>query len=134
MTLTSLDTRYDAPDDTTIAAVLAGLDGDRHVLATLGPSDLTYVQASGSVAAGFALDYQEGSIERHFRSRATDLSLAVVTGIFLKYARADDSWRDGIDWVHAPHVPGRTHWFSTWPGFVLVLLVVIVLIWLWRGP
>ena len=133
MTLTSLDTRYDAPDEATIALVLAGLDGGRQVLATLGESELNYVQVSGSVQSGFALDYQDGSLERHYRSRAADLSLDRVTGVFQKYLRGDAAWRDGIDWVHAPHVPRRIPWHSTWVGYIAILIGVIALIWYLRG-
>jgi hypothetical protein len=133
LTLTSLDTRYDAPDAATIAAVLSSLDGGRHVLATLGSSDLTYLQASGSVTAGFALDYQDGSLDQHYRSRASDLPLDGVTAIFLKYAGGDISWRGDVAWEHTPHVPQPIPWYSTWAGYILILLTVIILIWLWRG-
>ena len=132
MTLTSLDTRYDEPDPQTIATVLAGLDGGRHVLATLGESELSYVQASGSVQSGFALDYQEGSLDRHYRSRDDTLSLERVTGIFQKYARGDATWRDGIDWAHDPFVPRRIPWHSTWAGYIAILIGVIALIWFLR--
>src|SRR5262245_50210152 len=128
MTLTSLDTRYDEPDPQTIATVLAGLDGGRHVLATLGESELAYVQASGSVQSGFALDYQDGSLDRHYRSRGDVLSLEHVTGVFQKYARGDATWREGIDWVHDPYVPKRIPWHSTWVGYVAILIAVIALI------
>ena len=57
LTLTTHDTRFYDPDAATIAKVLASLDGGRHVLATLGRSELTYLQASGSVPTGFVLEY-----------------------------------------------------------------------------
>ena len=60
---------YERPDGPTIAKVLASLDGGRNVLATLGTSDSSYLQASGSVQAGFGLDLQEGSLDRRFRTR-----------------------------------------------------------------
>ena len=62
--LTTHDTGYQRPDGPTIAKVLASLDGGRNVLATLGTSDATYLQASGSVQTGFGLYLQEGSLER----------------------------------------------------------------------
>ena len=105
----------------------------RHVFATLGSSDLTYLQASGSVTAGFALDYQDGSLDQHYRSRASDLPLDGVTAIFLKYAGGDTSWRGDVAWEHAPHVPQPIPWYSTWVGYIVILLAVIILIWLWRG-
>jgi hypothetical protein len=134
LTLTTLDTRFDDPDGETIDRVLASLDGGRHVLATLAHSELTYLQASGSAQAGLTLDYQDGSLDRHYRSRATRLALGQVTDVFHKYACDDEAWRQGIEWEHVPHRPQQTPWFSTWVGYLLVLVIVIVLIWLWRGP
>ena len=134
LTLTTHDTGFDDPDAATIAKVLASLDGGRHVLATLGRSELTYLQASGSVQAGFALEYQDGSLDRHYQSRAAALPLDEVTDIFQKYARRDDSWRAAVEWEHVPFVPPKTPWFSTWVGYILILVTVIALIWLWRGP
>ena len=47
LTLTTHDTGFEEPDEPTIAKVLASLDGGRHVLATLGHSEVTYLQAHG---------------------------------------------------------------------------------------
>ena len=134
LTLTTHDTGFADPDAATIAKVLASLDGGRHVLATLGHSELMYLQASGSVQTGLALEYQEGSLDRHYRSRAAVLPLDAVTDIFQKYARHDESWRAAVEWEHARFVPPKTLWFSTWVGYILILVTVIALIWLWRGP
>jgi hypothetical protein len=134
LTLTTHDTRFDDPDAATIAAVLGALDGGLHVMATLARSDLRYLQATGSVSAGFVLEHQEGSLDRHYRSRTVDLPLAPVTELFQKYARGDESWRQAIPWEHVPFVPVKTPWHGTWVGLTVLLLVVIALIWLWRGP
>lgn len=134
LTLTTHDTGYEDPDAGTIAKVLASLDGGRHVLATLGHSELTYLQASGSVQTGFALEHQEGSLDRHYRSRAADLPLDEVTHIFQRYARGDGSWRQGLEWERVPYVGQKTPWFATWVGYIVILLIVIVAICLWRRP
>ena len=132
LTLTTHDTGFADPDATTIAKVLASLDGDRSALATLGPSELTYVQASGSVRTGFTLEYQEGSLDRHYTSRAANLPLATVTHVFQAYARGDETWRQGIEWQHVPFAPQKVPWYSTWIGYTIILVIVITLIWLWR--
>ncbi len=132
LTLTTHDTGFDEPDSATIARVLASLDGGRHVLASLGESELRYVQASGSVQTGFVLEFQEGSLSRHHRSRSTDLPLATVTDVFQRYARGDESWRLTVEWEHVPYVPAKIPWYSTWVGYGLILLIVIALFWLWR--
>ena len=84
--LTTHDTGYERPDGPTIAKVLASLDGGRNVLATLGTSDATYLQASGSVQTGFGLYLQEGSLDRRFRTRDRALPLPWVTEAFQRYA------------------------------------------------
>ena len=132
-TLTTHDTRFDNPDAATITKVLAALDGDRHVLATLGDSDLTYLQASGGVKTGIALEFQDGSLDHHYRSTIAHLPLDRVTEIFLRYARGDQSWREGVQWVHVPYVTQSTPWHSTWLGYIVILSIVATLIWLWRG-
>ena len=132
LTLTTHDTGFDDPDPATIAKVLASLDGGRHVLATLGRSELTYIQVAGSVQTGFALEYQEGSLARHYRSRPANLPLETVTQIFQRYARGDGSWRQGAEWEHLPYVRPKTPWFNTWVGYSIVLLIVIGLILLWH--
>jgi len=133
LTLTTHDTGFDDPDPATIAKVLASLDGGRHVLATLGHSELTYVQVAGSVQTGFALEYQEGSLDRHYKSRPASLPLETVTEIFQRYARGDGSWRQGVEWEHLPYAPQKIPWYSTWVGYIIILTTVVALIWLWRG-
>ena len=132
LTLTTHDTGYADPDAATIAKVLASLDGGQNVLATLG-SDLTYVQASGSVRSGFALEYQEGALDAHHQSRASDLALERVTEIFQRYAVGDASWREGIEWDLVPYAEKKIPWYSTWVGYTIILLIVIALVWLLRG-
>ncbi len=132
LTLTTHDTGFDDPDPTTIAKVLASLDGGRHVLATLGHSELTYIQVAGSVQTGFALEYQEGSLARHYRSRPANLPLETVTQIFQRYARGDGSWGQGVEWEHLPYVPPKVPWFNTWAGYSIILAIIIILIFLWH--
>ena len=132
-TLTTHDTRFDDPDPATIAKILAELDGDRHVLVTLGESDLTYLQVTGGGPMGLALEFQEGSLDQHYRSTNPDLPLALVTDLFQRYARGDQSWREEVEWVHVPYVPHRVPWHSTWVGYIIILGIVATLIWLWRG-
>jgi hypothetical protein len=134
--LTTHDTGYERPDGPTIAKVLASLDGGRNVLATLGPSDTTYLQASGSVQTGFGLYLQEGSLERRFRTVDRALPLAWVTEAFQRYANGDLTWRDGVAWeqdrVHAQ----RESWMTSWPAFIALLVAVAGAMWLfhaWRA-
>jgi hypothetical protein len=130
--LSTHDTGYERPDGFTIAKVLASLDGGRNVLATLGTSDATYLQATGGVQTGFGLDLQEGSLERRFRTRDRTLPLAWVTEAFQRYAQGDLSWRDAVEWEQDRVVVARPSWTNSWAVYVVLLVGVATLIWLWH--
>jgi len=131
--LSTHDTGYERPDEPTIAKVLASLDGGRNVLATLGTSDSSYIQASGSVQAGFGLDLQEGSIERRFRTRDRALPLAWVTEAFQRYARADLGWRDQVEWEQERIVVPRESWANSWAAYLALMIAVAGAIWFWHS-
>jgi hypothetical protein len=127
--LTTHDTGYPRPDGPTIAKVLASLDGGRNVLATLGTSDATYLQASGSVQTGFGLYLQEGSLERRFRTKDRALPLAWVTEAFQRYAGGDLAWRDAVAWERDPvHIPHES-WITSWPAYIALLVGVATAMW-----
>lgn len=127
--LTTHDTGYPRPDGPTIAKVLASLDGGRNVLATLGTSDATYLQASGSVQTGFGLYLQEGSLERRFSTKDRALPLPWVTEAFQRYAGGDLAWRDAVAWerdrIHVPH----ESWITSWPAYIALLVGVATAMW-----
>ena len=78
----------------TIAEVIASLphqkEGDR--FAVLGKDPQTYVQTL-STAAGFQLEYQEGSIAEHYHCTREDLSAAEVIEVFRDYLAGDVFWK-----------------------------------------
>lgn len=127
--LTTHDTGYQRPDGPTIAKVLASLDGGRNVLATLGTSDATYLQASGSVQTGFGLDLQEGSLARRFRTRDRALPLPWVTEVFQRYAAGDLSWRDAVAWEPEHIRVPRESWMTGWPVYIALLVAVAAAMW-----
>ncbi len=134
--LSTHDTGYERPDGPTIAKVLASLDGGRNVLATLGTSDVTYLQAIGSVQTGFGLLLQEGSLERRFRTRDRALPLAWVTEAFQRYAKGDLSWRDAVTWEQDRVEVPRETWLNSWPAYIALLVGVAATMWLfhsWRA-
>ncbi|HEU4438394.1 MAG TPA: hypothetical protein VFT36_04060 [Methylomirabilota bacterium] len=131
--LSTHDTGYERPDGPTIAKVLASLDGGRNVVATLGTSDATYVQATGAVQTGFGLDLQEGSLERRYRTRDRTLPLAWVTEAFQRYAHGDTSWRDAVEWEQERVVVPKASWTNSWVAYIVLLVGVATLIWLWHA-
>ncbi len=131
--LSTHDTGYERPDGPTISKVLASLDGGRNVLATLGVSDSSYLQATGSVQSGFGLDLQEGSIERRFRTRDRALPLGWVTEVFQRYAQGDLGWRDQVEWEQERIVLPRESWTSSWAAYLALMIAVAGAIWLWHS-
>ena len=131
--LSTHDTGYERPDGPTIAKVLASLDGGRNVLATLGTSDATYLQAIGSVQTGFGLDLQEGSLERRFQTRDRALPLPWVTEAFQRYAQGDLAWRDAVQWEQDRVSLPRESWTNSWAAYIVLLVGVAALIWAWHA-
>ncbi|MGH7316442.1 MAG: hypothetical protein ACREI6_08035 [Candidatus Rokuibacteriota bacterium] len=129
--LSTHDTGYERPDGPTIAKVLASLDGGRNVVATLGTSDSTYLQATGSVQTGFGLDLQEGSLERRFRTRDRALRLPWVTEAFQRYATGDLSWRDTVEWEHDRIVVPKDSWVNSWAAYIGLLVAAATTLWFW---
>jgi hypothetical protein len=132
VTLNTLDQAYEAPDASIVAATLAGLDGKRDLLATLARSEGIYLQATGSAAGGFILLYQDGSVERRYRS-AEKLPLSRVTEAFLQYLREEDGWRDGVRWERDEEPLEVTTWYESWWAYIGALLAVIAFFVWWRG-
>ena len=131
--LSTHDTGYARPDGPTIAKVLGSLDGGRNVQATLGASDSTYLQATGSVQSGFGLDLQEGSLERRYRTRDRALPLPWVTEVFQRYARGDLGWRDQVEWEQERIVLPRDSWTNSWWAYVGLMVAVAGAIWGWHA-
>ena len=132
-TLSTLDHAVDAPDGGAITKVLAGLDGQRNLVATLAREEATYLQATGSDAAGFTLVYQEGSLERRYRSAETTLPLARVTQAFQQYFRGEPGWRDGLRWEADRERLEVTTWYESWWIYLAALIAITgVFVW-WRG-
>lgn len=61
--------------------------------AILGPSDLTYIQASGDKSVGFHLEYQEGSVDAHFQATDEKITLGQVVSAFIAYRDANTDWQ-----------------------------------------
>ena len=132
-TLSTLDHAYDSPDSATISTVLAGLDGERNLVATLAREEATYLQASGSAAAGFALVYQDGSLERRYRSVETTLSLARVTEAFHQYFRGEPGWREGVRWEEDREPIEVTSWYVSLLIYLVALIAITGFFVWWRG-
>ena len=131
--LSTLDDAYEAPDGVTISTALAGLDGKRNLVATLAREEATYLQASGSAATGFTLIYQDGSLERRYRSTETTVPLARVTETFHQYLRGEEGWRESVRWEEDRERLEVFNWYESWWIYLAALLAITVFFVWWRG-
>ena len=76
-----------------ITQKLTRLDG----FAILGPDDSTYIQAAGSPADSYALEYQEGSVDQHFVSE-TPVDEATMIRAFINYFQNNPEWKSATVW------------------------------------
>jgi len=133
LTLETLDHAYSEPDADTVTRTLAGLDGKRNLVATLARAESIYLQASGNASVGLRLVYQDGSIERRYRSVDSALPLARVTEAFQQYLRGEGGWRDGVRWEQDEEKLEVTNWYESWWFYIGALVAVIGFFVWWRG-
>ena len=88
------------PSPEVIAAVIEGLPagGDSFAILASDADELTFIQAIGSPAEGFALEYQDGSLDRHFECASQDLTAEHVVLAFRSYQRGETVWRTAFEW------------------------------------
>ncbi len=104
MLLTREDgTEIEGPTPGQIEDVLCGLDClHGNAFAILG-GDWTYLQAAQEDDPDFdlpyfVLEYQDGSLDRHYRAADGPLDLDDVIDAFVMYAAGDPGWKDDFTW------------------------------------
>lgn len=99
MTLTiNGETKISNPSDDDILNALQTLDttsGDAFVI--LESDEMTYMQAGGDRNVGFDLEYQEGTVEAHYRARRTDISIDEIAQAFRAYRDGQPDWKQRFD-------------------------------------
>lgn len=118
-----------APTAAQIAELFSSLPGGSDSFAVLLIDDLTYIQAHGSAQDGFVLEYQDGSLDQHYRAHDEQLDLAAVTRAFQQYAAGDSSWRGAATWQRE-EVTSKA---GVLRFFVLAAIVAIVTFAIWRA-
>ena len=87
------------PSDNEIASAVRGLPGGVPSFVILTKGKDQFMQAGGSVADGFQLEYQEFSRDGHWEHEdSADVSADVVIQAFQWYAQDDDRWRTELKW------------------------------------
>lgn len=68
--------------------------------AILGTEPDTYIQcaAIGDQPGHYILEYQDGSLDRHYQAGDGPITMDRVLSAFTKYLRRDASWLDDFRW------------------------------------
>ena len=59
---------------------------------------LRFIQCAEDDDSFFALEYQDGSLQQHYRATNDPISLQQVRAAFQKYYNDDSSWKDDFQW------------------------------------
>ena len=85
-------------DDPTEAEIRETIEGEG--FAILGDDPMTYIQCATDeeTPAAYILEYQDGSLKRHFRAVDDPITLDRVISAFTRYLRKDASWKADFKW------------------------------------
>src|SRR6516162_10003148 len=83
---------------TTEDDILSYIEGEN--FAILSTDSNTYIQCAEQKEPPFEyiLEYQDGSMEEHYRAVDEPITLDWVISAFIKYLRDDPSWRSDFRW------------------------------------
>lgn len=88
------------PTDEQIRIELSSLSTQNEdSFAILGPTNMTYIQVSGDKRVGFDLEYQEGSVDAHFKTVDGKISFNAVVRAFIAYRDGVADWQDEFTFV-----------------------------------
>jgi hypothetical protein len=88
---------YRNPSPDIIRGHLEALKGGIDSFAIITSGKL-YMQTAGDTSSGFILEYQDGSIDNHWRAANQAISLEDVVFAFQCFALGDDQWRNKFEW------------------------------------
>ena len=86
--------------DPTVEDIEAGIqkvDGKQNGFAILSLDDMTYLQVAGGTSAGFLMEYQNGSLDEHYKT-SEDVSAEKVIEAFKVFSQGETSWHDQFKW------------------------------------
>lgn len=89
----------DDPSSNDIERALRAMEADRNEFAILERGELDYMQTAGGSGDNlYDLEYQEGSLDRHYQTDPVPLSSVIEA--FQQYARGEDAaWKRRFGWT-----------------------------------
>lgn len=89
----------DQPISTDLIAETVRLLADKgDFFLVLAKDEMTYIQISGSAESGFALEYQDGSIEEHYSCTDAPLNTDQIVETLRRYFSNHDRWKSEFGW------------------------------------
>jgi hypothetical protein len=84
--------------DVTEADIMRFVDGED--FAILSEDSGTYIQCAEQKEPPweYILEYQDGSLDKHYQAKDASITLDRVLAAFAKYLRGDGSWRSNFQW------------------------------------
>jgi hypothetical protein len=78
----------------------AAIEAEQFAILGTGSRGNTYMQCAVQDAAPwqYILEYQERSVDHHYRAVHQGIPLAAVTAAFAKYLAGDPSWKTDFEW------------------------------------
>jgi hypothetical protein len=92
------ETTISNPSDDDIVSSLAALNTkSRDAFVILESDEMTYMQVSGDRNVGFVLEYQEGTVEKHYQSQRKDIPFEKIAQTLYAYRDGQHHWKE---WFH----------------------------------
>jgi DnaJ-domain-containing protein 1 len=98
MKLETNDETIESPSPDDIEAIVASLGGTQNDFAILQKNEWTYLQTANQKNLGYILEYQEGSLQRHYQT-ASNLTADQVKQAFIWYLQGDKRWLSAFIWT-----------------------------------
>jgi hypothetical protein len=90
------DTIINNPTSNQIALAISTLNTTDNTFAILESGDMTYIQTALQNAGEFVLEFQDGSLDRHYQT-TVETPLEVLAA-FQGFLEAREDWKQTIDW------------------------------------
>jgi hypothetical protein len=90
------DTIIDNPTSNQIAQALSTLNTTNNTFAILEFDDMTYIQTAMENTQEFVLEFQDGSLVKHYQTNVEDLHQVLTE--FQGFLESRETWKQTIDW------------------------------------
>ncbi len=83
-------------EDATEQDIRTLVEGEDFAILSSDPNG--YIQCARTETQDYLLEYQEGSLQRHYRATSLPIRLDDVVSVLVKYRRGDPSWKSDFVW------------------------------------